>query len=171
MPVAFGTGIVPAMGNIAFELQRVVNAPADQVFERLADINGHNDWMPAKGSIRKHSEQTSPGAPGRGTTYVDQTSMGTAPGEIEVFEPARRLVYHWWDKTGSGKLKYEGWPGYTLEEQADGTTLVRHDARITTYGIYNLAVPMFRVMARKERTVTLEALVRSFETSAKTRSR
>ncbi|WP_183407040.1 SRPBCC family protein [Nocardioides marmorisolisilvae] len=151
------------MGIIEFELQKVVNAPADQVFTRLADINGHNDWMPAKGSIRKHSEQTSPGAPGPGTTYVDQTKMGEAPGEIEVFEPSRRLVYHWWDQGRGGRLKYEGWPAYTLEEQADGTTLVRHDARIQTYGIYNLAVPMFRVMAKKERTVTLGALAASFD--------
>ncbi|MFL6022732.1 MAG: SRPBCC family protein [Marmoricola sp.] len=151
------------MGIIEFELQRVVNAPADQVFDRLADINGHNDWMPAKGSIRKHSEQTSPGAPTLGTTYVDRTSMGDAPGEIEVFEPASRLVYHWWDKARSGRLKYEGWPAYTLEAQPDGTTLVRHDARIQTYGMYNLVVPMFRVLAKKERSLTLAALAQSFE--------
>src|SRR5690348_5184475 len=150
------------MATIEFELQRVVNAPAQHVFDRLADINGHNDWMPAKGSIRKHSEQTSPGAPGKGTTYVDQTKMGTAPGEIEVFEPSRRLVYHWWDKTKGGKLKSEGWPAYTLEEQPDGTTLVRHDARMKTYGLYNLSVPMFRMVAKKERSVTLEALAQSF---------
>jgi uncharacterized protein YndB with AHSA1/START domain len=151
------------MGIIEFELQRVVNAPADQVFDRLADINGHNDWMPAKGSIRKHSEQTSLGAPGPGTTYVDQTKLGDAPGEIEVFEPAHRLVYHWWDKAKSGRVKYEGWPAYTLEEQPDGTTLVRHDARMQTYGMYNLAGPMFRRVAKKERSVTLEALAKSFE--------
>ena len=151
------------MGTIEFELQRVVNAPAHQVFDRLADINGHNSWMPSKGSIRKHSEQTSPGAPGPGTTYVDQTTMGDSPGQIEVFEPSRRLVYHWWDKSKNGKLKAEGWPAYTLEEQSDGTTLVRHDARMQTYGVYNAVIPLFRIIAKKERSVTLEALAKSFE--------
>ena len=164
MPAGTPAGIVAPMKTIEFELQRVVNAPAQQVFDRLADINGHNDWMPSKGSIRKHSEQTSPGVPSQGTTYVDQTTMGDAPGEIEVFEPASRLVYHWWDKAKCGKVKGEGWPAYSLEEQPDGSTLVRHDARVHTYGIYTLPVPMFifRRMALKERSVTLEALAKSF---------
>lgn len=150
------------MGIIEFELQQVVNAPAAKVFERLADIDGHNDWMPRKGSIRKTSTQTSPGPAGVGTTYVDRTSLGDTPGEIEVFEPARRLVYHWWDPARGGSLKYEGWPGYTLQEQPDGSTLVRHDARIQTYGIWSAAVPMFRVLAKRERSVTLRALASSF---------
>ena len=150
------------MSTIEFELQRVVNAPIQQVFDRLADIPGHNEWMPKKGSLLKHTELTSAGAPGVGTTYVDDTSMGKTPGDIAEFDAPTRLVYHWWDKTKSGKVKYEGWPGYSLEDQGDGTTLVRHHAVMKAYGAYNLMTPMFRMMAKKERGTVLEALAKSF---------
>ncbi len=39
------------MGSIEFELERTVKAPIHDVFARLSDINGHNEWMPKKGSI------------------------------------------------------------------------------------------------------------------------
>ena len=151
------------MGTIEFELQRVVNAPIHQVFERLADINGHNEWMPKKVSMLKRTEQTSTGAVGVGTTYVDDTTVGATPGEVAEFERPSRLVYHWWDRTKSGKTKYEGWPGYTLGAQGPDTTLVRHHAKMQTYGIYVLGRPMFKMMAKKERSTVLDALAKSFE--------
>ncbi|MFC7485444.1 hypothetical protein ACOCJ7_02870 [Knoellia sp. CPCC 206453] len=150
------------MGVIEFELERIVHAPIDDVFTRLADIEGHNKWMPGRGSIFKHTEQTSPGPPAKGTTYLDQTSVGPTPGEISEFERPTTLVYHWWDKSKGGKLKAEGWPGYSLEAKGDHTTLVRHHARIETQGAYRLATPIFRWMALRERTATIEALQASF---------
>ena len=33
------------MKPIEFELERTIRAPIDQVFARLVDIEGHNDWM------------------------------------------------------------------------------------------------------------------------------
>ena len=151
------------MSTVQFELQKVVNAPIQQVFDRLADIVGHNEWMPKKGSLLKETKVTSPGPIGVGTTYLDDTSVGATPGDIAEFEPPTRLVYHWWDKTKSGKTKYEGWPGYRLEDQGDGTTLVRHDAKMQAYGVYVLMTPMFKMMAKKERGTVLEALAKSFE--------
>lgn len=151
------------MGTIEFELERTVNAPIDQVFARLADINGYGDWMPAKGSILKHSEQTSPGEPCVGTTFLDKTSVGDTPGDIAEFDRPNRIVFHWWDRTGSGRTKVEGWPGYSLQAVDDRTTLVRHHARMQTYGAYRLAAPVLRRLAVRERTATIEALQRSFE--------
>lgn len=150
------------MGTIEFELERTINAPIDRVFARLADIDGHNDWMPARGSILKGTEKTSPGEPGVGTTYLDRTTVGDTPGEIVEYEPPHTLVYHWWDKTPSGRAKVEGWPGYALRAGDEGTTIVRHHARMQTYGRYRLAAPFLRWLAVRERTATLNALERSF---------
>jgi uncharacterized protein YndB with AHSA1/START domain len=151
------------MGDAAFELQRTIKAPIGEVFARLADIEGHNQWMPGKASILKGTKQTSPGPVGLGTSYEDSTKFGTTPGEIVVFEPPRRLLHHWWDKTSSGRTKFEGWPGYTLEPAGDGETFVRHDAKLRTYGIYNLATPVLVMIAKKERTAVLDALEKSFD--------
>lgn len=151
------------MAVIEFELVREINAPIEAVFTRLADIEGHNDWMPKKGSMLRRTEQTSPGEPGVGTTYVDDTSVGKTPGEIQEFDRPTRLVYHWWDKTKAGKTKVEGWPGYTLEAKDADTTVVRHSGRLRAYGAYRIANPIFRRMAVKERTAVVDALKASFE--------
>lgn len=121
--------------------------------------------MPKKGSILRHTQQTSPGEPTLGTRFLDETAYGPTPGEIVEFDPPHSLVYHWWDRTKSGKLKVEGWPGYSLETADDGTTLVRHHAKMHTYGIYRLATPIFRRIAVKERTATVDALKASFEST------
>lgn len=154
------------VGVIEFEVVRQVDAPVEQVFARLADIEGHNDWMPKKGSILRRTKQTSPGAPAVGTTYIDETSYGPTPGEVAELDPPHRLVYHWWDKSRSGKLKMEGWPGYSLEVADRDTTLVRHRATMHTHGIYRLATPVLRLLAVKERTATVDALEASFESPA-----
>lgn len=151
------------MAVIKFELLRHIHAPIEQVFARLADIDGHNDWMPKKGSILRMTQQTSPGDPALGTTYLDETSYGATPGEVVVFDPPHKLVYHWWDNSKSGKVKLEGWPSYSLEAIDSDTTLVRHQPTMHIHGIYRVATPLLRRIAVKERTATIEALKASFE--------
>ncbi len=120
------------MGVIEFELTRTVRAGIQDVFDRLADIEGHNDWMPKKGSMLRRTRQTSPGPPALGTTYIDETSAGPTPGEIAEFQPPHTLVYHWWDRSKAGKLKLDGWPAYRLDGRRR-QTLVHHSARLHTY--------------------------------------
>lgn len=148
--------------GIEFDLVRTIPAPVEDVFGRLADIDGHNAWMPQKGSILRRTHQTSPGAPGAGTTYVDDTRFGPTPGEIIEYDPPTVIVFHWWDNA-SGRLKMEGWPGYALEAVDRGATLVRHHAKMEPYGIYRLATPVLRRIAVRERSTTMDALARSFE--------
>ena len=150
------------MGVVEFELARVVHAPIGDVFDRLADIEGHSAWMPKRGSIHRSSEQTSPGPVGVGTTYVDHTSVGSTPGDVVEFDRPTRIVYHWWDRTKGGRLKAEGWPGYRLEAKGDHTTIVHHHARLETHGLHHLATPVYAYLARRERTATVEALQASF---------
>ena len=151
------------MGVIELDVVRTVPAPIDAVFARLADIDGHNDWMPGRGSILRGTRQTSPGEPTVGTTYLDDTAYGPTPGEIVEFDPPHHLVYHWWDRSSAGRLKLEGWPAYSLEATGGEETLVRHHSRMHTYGAYRWATPVLRRIAVKERTATMEALRASFE--------
>ncbi len=150
------------MGEAELHLERMVRAPIDAVFDKLADIESINEWQPHKGSIRRGSRKTSDGPVGAGTTYEDSTLFGKAPGEVETFEQPTRLVYHWWQKAPWGSKLAEGWPGYTLESVGPQETLVRHDARLRTYGIYGPATPVMKRIALRERTAVLDALEASF---------
>lgn len=151
------------MGSvIEFELVRTVDAPVGEVFDRLADIGGYGDWMPKRGSLLRHTQQTSPGPVGLGTTYVDEMSVETSPGEVVEFERPTTLVFHWWDASSRGKVKVEGWPGYRLEASGPRTTVVHHHARMAAYGMQRLAMPLYRRLALRERTVVIEALQASF---------
>ena len=151
------------MKPIEFELERTIPAPIDQVFARLVDIEGHNDWMADTGSMLKHTRQTSPGEPAVGTTFVDETSQGPMPGEIAELEAPHTIVFHWWEKSTSGKLKFEGWPSYHLLPSGDSSTLVLHRAKLVSYGVWRLGRPILRWLALKERTITIDALKASFE--------
>jgi uncharacterized protein YndB with AHSA1/START domain len=154
---------VTSSKSVEFELERTIRAPIEAVFARLVDIEGHNEWMPHKGSIRKESRLTSTGEPHVGTTYVDETSRGTLPGEISELEAPTTLVYHWWDKTPAGEFKFQGWPAYYLTSTGPDETLVRHSAKLTAYGIRRFMAPALRYFAHKERTITIDALKASFE--------
>ena len=153
------------MKPIEFELERTIQAPIEEVFARLADIDGHNEWMAGTGSMLRRTRQTSPGEPAVGTTFIDETSQGPMPGEILELEAPHTLVYHWWEASKGGKLKFEGWPSYHLQSSGDGNTVVRHRGKLAVYGVYQLAAPIFRRFAVKERTITIDALKASFEPS------
>ena len=152
------------MKPIEFEVQRSIAAPIEQVFARLVDIDGHNEWMAGTGSMLRHTRQTSPGEPAVGTTFLDETSQGSIPGEIAEMEPPHTVVFHWWETSRSGKLTFEGWPSYHLTA-AGGQTHVRHRARLVPYGVWRLGTPIWRRLAAKERTLTIDALKASFERS------
>lgn len=154
------------MAPIEFEIERTVRAPIDQVFARLVDIEGYNAWMAGSGTMLRRTRQTSPGAPAVGTTFVDETSQGKIPGEVTELEPPHTIVFHWWSTSRSGRPKFEGWPGYHLQPADGGATVVRHHARLVPYGMWRLATPILRRMARKERTTTMDALTASFERGA-----
>ena len=81
-------------------------------------------------------------------------------------EAPHRIVYHWWEESKSGKLKFEGWPAYHLQSSGDSETLVRHRAKLVSYGVWRLGTPIWRRFAVKERTITVDALKASFERSA-----
>ena len=145
------------MGEAELHLERMIKAPITAVFDRLADIEGINEWQPHRGSIRRRSVKTSPGPVGLGTTYVDSTRFGRAPGEVSTFDRPTRLVFHW-HQSVAGRILAEGWPGYDLEAVVESETLVRHHVRLRTYFVYAPATPILERIARRERTAVLDAL-------------
>lgn len=68
----------------------------------------------------------------------------------------------WVRPRSAGRTLAEGWPGYTLSSVGEGETLVRHHARLKTYGIYGPATPVMKRIALRERTAVLDALEASF---------
>ena len=151
------------MTTVEFVIERTVEAPIDRVFARLVDIEGHNDWMPKQGTMFKHVRKTSSGEEQVGTTYLEETAQGPQPGDIVELERPHKVTYHWWDTSKAGKLRFEGWPGYSLEPAGENSTLVPHHAKLTMYGMYRLGAPLFRRLAVRERTTTIDALKASFE--------
>ena len=151
------------MRPIEFELERTIRAPIDQVFARLVDIDGYNEWMAGTGSMLRHTRQTSAGPAAVGTTFVDDTRQGSLPGEIAELEAPHTIVFHWWEKSRSGKLTFEGWPSYHLQASSEAETLVRHRGKLASYGVWRLGRPIWRRLAVKERTTTVDALQASFQ--------
>jgi uncharacterized protein YndB with AHSA1/START domain len=113
----------------------------------------------------RHTRKTSPGPPRVGTTYVEETRQGAAAGEIVELEAPRTLVFHWWERSRSGRLRIEGWPGYHLEPAGEDETVVRHRATLVPYGVLRLGTPVWRRLAIKERSITVNALKASFDRS------
>ena len=81
---------------------------------------------------------------------------------MSAFSRPAEIEYHWQQKAPWGAMLAEGWPGYTLESVGEGETLVRHYARLKTYGLYGPATPVMKRIALRERTAVLDALEASF---------
>ena len=149
-----------ASSTIRFESTTVVRRPVDVVFERLADVPGDRRWMHRTGLFRR-SGLTSEAPVRQGTTYVDATWMGTFEGEVTEFAPPSRLAFretlHWF---GSGRTQAR--PEYLLEADGDAT-VVHHVAVGELFGWMRVMKPAAALMAKVERTRTLNSLKRSLE--------
>jgi uncharacterized protein YndB with AHSA1/START domain len=146
--------------TVRYEARTTIDRPIGDVFARLADISGYRAWMHRTGLFRR-AAQTSDGPPGPGTAYVDATRMGTFHGQISNYQPPARLGFRetlrWF-----GSEVMEARPEYFLE--ADGErTMVHHVAEGELFGWMRLMKPVAALLARSERTRTLESLRRSLE--------
>jgi len=139
--------------------QYVVGTP-DDVFARLADVNGYRRWMHRTGLFRR-SGRTSDGPQGLGSTYFDATRMGTFRGQITDYERPSRIGFRetlrWF-----GSDLMEARPEYLLEADGD-RTIVHHVAEGELFGVMRLMKPVAALMARSERTRTVKSLRRSLE--------
>ncbi len=151
------------MKPIEVEVERTIRAPIDRVFARLADIEGFNAWMADSGSMLNRTRKTSDGPTAVGTTYVDDTSRGTAVGEVVELEAPHTIVFHFRQTTRSGEPAFDGWPAYYLERSGEDATVVRHHARMVAHGVRRFAAPALRRFVARERTTTMDALTAACE--------
>jgi hypothetical protein len=87
--------------------------------------------------------------------------MGSFRGQITDYEPPSRIGFRetlrWF-----GSDLMEARPEYLLEADRD-TTIVHHLAEGELFGLMRLTKPVAGLLARSERTRTLETLKRSLE--------
>lgn len=144
---------------IHIEIDALIDRPMEEVFDRLADLNGYNAWMPRSGLFRE-SEQTSGERVGLGTTFRDRINYGEAIGEIVDFRRPRSVGFRQTVKL-FGLPCLESRPRYTLEEE--GRTRVHHVAEGNCRGVFKIFEGAFAKIAESERRKTLIGLKRSLE--------
>jgi len=149
-----------ASTTVRYETRTTIDRPISEVFGRLADLDGYRTWMRRTGLFRR-SGQTSEGPVGQGTAYFDATRMGTFRGEVTDYEaPARIGFRETLHLFGSDLM--DARPTYTLEADQD-RTIVHHVAEGELFGVMRLMKPLAALLARSERTRTVESLRRSLE--------
>jgi uncharacterized protein YndB with AHSA1/START domain len=149
-----------AVSTVRFESRITIRRPIDVVFERLADLAHYGRWMHRTGMFRRCG-LTSEGPVRQGTTYSDATRMGTFEGEVTEFAPPSRIAFtetlRWF-----GRPVTQARPEYHLLEVGDAT-VVHHIAVGELFGAFRVMKPVAGLMARAERTKTLNSLKRSLE--------
>lgn len=148
---------------IRIELDTIIEAPIEEVFDCLTDLQGYNDWMP-KSSLLIESTKSSDGPAGPGTKFSDRVKLGKAIGEITEFKRPtkvnfRQSVYF------LGIKALDSRPAYALEPQ-DGSTKVHHVAEGNLYGLFKLFRPIVKKVALAERKRTLYALKKELESAS-----
>ena len=138
----------------------VIDRPIGDVFARLADLDGYGTWMHRTGLFRR-SGRTTDQPLGPGSAYVDATRMGTFRGRITEYQPPSRIGFRetlrWF-----GSDLMEARPEYSLEADED-STIVHHVAEGELFGVMRFMKPVAALLARSERTRTVESLRRSLE--------
>jgi uncharacterized protein YndB with AHSA1/START domain len=146
--------------TVRFETHTTIDRPVGDVFARLAELGGYRTWMHRTGLFRR-SGPTSDGPQGAGTAYFDATRIGTFRGRVTDYQPPSRLGFgetlRWF-----GAEVMEARPEFHLEADGD-RTIVHHVAEGELFGLMRLMKPVAALLARSERTRTVESLRRSLE--------
>ena len=149
-----------ASTTVRYETRTTIERPISDVFACLADLDGYRTWMRRTGLFRR-SGQTSDGPLGPGTAYFDATRMGTFRGEVADYQPPTRIGFRETLRLFGFDLM-EARPEYTLAADQD-KTIVHHVAEGELFGMMRLMKPVAALLARSERTRTIESLRRSPE--------
>jgi len=146
--------------TIRYETSTTIDRPIGDVFAQLADIDGYRTWMHRTGLFRR-SGQTSDGPPGAGTAYFDATRMGTFRGHVTDYQAPSRIGFRETLRLFGSDLM-EARPGYLLEADRE-RTIVHHIAEGELFGLMRLMKPLAALLAKSERTRTVNSLRRSLE--------
>ena len=150
------------MREAELHLERMVRAPIDAVFDKLADIESINEWQPHKGSIRRGSRKTSDGPVGLGTTYENTSQfMGRTVDlsyETITFQRPTRLQFRGRNKQSTAT------DSMTFTPTADGGTSIHYRADFTFHGVLKHLAPL--VVRRKIDDVADDTVARIATTLA-----
>ena len=150
-----------AQSTIRFESRTRIGRPTSVVFDRLADLPSYQGWMHRTGLFRRCG-LVSEGPVQSGTEYFDATRMGTFNGRVTAFQPPSRIAFvETLRLFGSDVM--EARPEFSLEKDDLDGTLLHHVAEGRLFGIMRLMKPFAALMAKAERTRTVESLRRSLE--------
>jgi uncharacterized protein YndB with AHSA1/START domain len=105
--------------------------------------------------------QTSDGRLGKGTKYFDASRMGTFQGEVTEFQPPSRIAFRETLRL-LGSERMQARPEYVLEADKR-RTIVHHVAEGELLGWTRFMKPVAALLAKSERSRTLESLRRSLE--------
>ena len=145
---------------VRYESRTTIDRSIGDVFARLADLPGYRTWMHRTGLFRRCGQTSDPPL-GKGTAYFDASRMGTFRGEVTDFTPPSRIAFRetlrWF-----GSDVMEARPEYFLEAQQE-RTIVHHVAEGELFGWMRLMKPVAGLLAKSERSRTVESLRRSLE--------
>lgn len=145
---------------VRFESSTVIRRPVGVVFDRLADLPGYRGWMHRTGLFRRCG-LVSESPVREGTAYFDATRMGTFEGEVTEFASPSRIAFRetlrWF-----GSQMMQARPEYSLDGDEDAT-VVHHVAVGELFGWTRIMKPAAALLAKVERTRTLDSLRRSLE--------
>lgn len=150
-----------ASSTVRFDSVTTIQRPPSAVFERLADLPAYQSWMHRTGMFRRCGLASGDGPVREGTAYFDATRMGRFQGEVTEFEPSSRLGFQEtlrWFGSGAMQARMQ----YVLDGDGDRTT-VHHVAVGELFGWMRVMKPAAALMAKSERTRTLNSLRRSLE--------
>jgi uncharacterized protein YndB with AHSA1/START domain len=146
--------------TVRYEGTTTIDRPIGEVFARLANLNAYGTWMHRTGLFRR-TGQTSDGPLGAGTAYFDATRMGTFRGEVTDYQPPSRIGFRETLRLFGSELM-EARPEFSLEAKGD-RTIVHHVAEGDLFGVMRLMKPVAALMAKVERSRTIESLRRSLK--------
>jgi hypothetical protein len=146
---------------IRVEVEKMIDWPIEDVFDRLVDIDGYSEWLP-QSRVFLDSWQTSKGPVTQGTTFIDKTWVGLYRGRVTTFQRPTQVNFRMRLRWVSLDVM-ESRPQYKLAPVKNNRTEIRHVAEGKLYGPFKLLEPYVAIHAQRERNRTVQILKESLE--------
>jgi hypothetical protein len=135
---------------ITYDSTSRIDRPAGEIFERLADAEGMDDWTDMTDS-RWVGDERGEGARARATLRLGPFRR-PLEWTVTAFEPGRRIAF---TTTPGGPIDWTA--EYSLEGDATGTT-VRQVGSVQPHGMLRLLEPLIRMELPKGESRELDRL-------------
>jgi uncharacterized protein YndB with AHSA1/START domain len=141
---------------IEISCEAEIHSTADQIFDLIADLRGHDRWLPHSSSF-KGTAEISENPVTLGTTYREREPMGVRNGEVTELERPTRITFHQPMTMRAGLGTMDIVLTYMLDPR-NGSTWVKRVAAISLPWQMKLIRPFVVRTFRKEGGRTLQAL-------------